>query len=139
MSAPIALVLPHALSLGERCAGLLAVTAATLLLSVTRSRPRRIRHVLNALHRGGHEADLPCAEWAYGIVTTVNLRCAGGHDCLRRSLAIIVLCRMWGARATWRVGFRSPPPQSHAWVEAAGEPVRETVDPRTIYTPIITV
>lgn len=139
MSAPIALALPHALSLGERCAGLLAVTTATLLLSVTKSRPRRIRRALSALHRGSHEADLPRAERAYGIITTVNLRCASEHDCLRRSLAIIVLCRIWGTRATWRVGFRSPPPQSHAWVEAAGEPVCETVDPRTTYTPIITV
>jgi hypothetical protein len=139
VSAPIALVLPRSLSFGERCTGLLAVTAATVLLSVTRARPCRIRRVLSALRRGGHDADVPCAEWAYRIVTTVNLRCASEHDCLRRSLAIIVLCRMWGARATWRVGFRSPPPQSHAWVEAAGQPVCETVNPRPIYTPIITV
>ncbi|MGH3566209.1 MAG: lasso peptide biosynthesis B2 protein [Pseudonocardia sp.] len=79
------------------------------------------------------------AEQAYRIVTTVSLRCASGHGCLRRSLAIIVLCRMSGVRATWRVGFRSPPPQSHAWVEAADEPVCEIVDPRTIYTPIIII
>ncbi|MGH3939612.1 MAG: lasso peptide biosynthesis B2 protein [Pseudonocardiaceae bacterium] len=44
-------------------------------------------------------------------------------------------CRLWGLRATWRVGFRSPPPPSHAWVEAGGEPVCETVDPRTSYIP----
>ncbi|MPZ84834.1 MAG: lasso peptide biosynthesis B2 protein [Actinophytocola sp.] len=48
------------------------------------------------------------AERAFAIVTTVSLRCASGHGCLRRSLAIIVLCRLWGVRATWWVGFRSP-------------------------------
>lgn len=71
-------------------------------------------------------------------MTTVSLRCASGHGCLRRSLAVTLLCRLRGTRVTWRVGFRSPPPQAHAWVEAGGEPVRETVDPRLIYSPIIT-
>lgn len=79
------------------------------------------------------------AERAWGIVTTVSLRCASGHGCLLRSVAIIVLCRLSGTHATWRAGFRSPPPQSHAWVEAGGRPVCETVDPGAIYTPIITV
>ncbi|MPZ84832.1 MAG: lasso peptide biosynthesis B2 protein [Actinophytocola sp.] len=87
---------------------------------------------------GSREADRHQAERAFAIVTTVSLRCASGHGCLRRSLAIIVLCRLWGVRATWRVGFRSPPPH-HAWVEAGGEPACETVDPRTIYAPMITV
>ncbi|MGH3865060.1 MAG: lasso peptide biosynthesis B2 protein [Pseudonocardiaceae bacterium] len=40
-------------------------------------------------------------------------------------LGVTLLCRLWGTRVTWRVGFRSPPPQAHAWVEAGGEPVRE--------------
>jgi hypothetical protein len=52
---------------------------------------------------------------------------------------LVSLCRLLGTCVTWRVGFRSPPPQSHAWVEAGAEPVRETVDPRLIYQPIITV
>lgn len=115
------------------------MAATTLLLVLTRARPHRIRGILEVLHRGSCEADLHQAERAFGIVTTVSLRCASGHGCLRRSLAIILLCRLWGLQATWRVGFRSPPPQSHAWVEADGEPVCETVDPRTIYTPMITV
>lgn len=139
MSAPIALHPPRVLAVGERCTGLLAVTATTLLLVLTRARPQPIRRVLGALRRGSHDADLHHAERAFAIVTTVSLRCASGHGCLRRSVAIVLLCRLWGFRATWRVGVRSPPPQSHAWVEAAGEPVRETVDPRTIYTPMITI
>lgn len=139
MSAPIALCPPRALSVGERCAGLLAVAAATVLLSVTKRRPNRIRWAVRALQRGAGETNLQRAEEAYGIVTTVSLRCASGHGCLRRSLAIVLLCRLWSIRATWRVGLHSPPPQLHAWVEAGGEPVCETVDPRTIYTPVITV
>lgn len=139
MSAPIALCPPRTLSVGERCVALLAVAATTLLLVLTRARPRRIRRILGVLHRGSRQADVHQAERAYAIVTTVSLRCASGHGCLRRSLAIILLCRSWGLRATWRVGFRSPPPQSHAWVEAGGQPVCETVDPRTIYTPMITI
>jgi Transglutaminase-like superfamily len=139
VSAPIALCPPRPLSVGERCVGRVAVAAATLLLVLTRARPHRIRRLLGVLRRGTREADLPQAQRAFAIVTTVSLRCASGHGCLRRSLAIILLCRLRGVRATWRVRFRSPPPQSHAWVEAGGEPVCETVDPRTIYTPMITV
>ena len=119
--------------------GLLAVAAATLLLTFTRALPHRIRRVPGVLRRGSYEANPPQVERAYEIVTTVSLRCASGHGCLHRSLAIVMLCRMRGARAIWRVGFRSPPSESHAWVEAAGEPVCETVDPRTVYTPIMTV
>ncbi|MGH9215459.1 MAG: lasso peptide biosynthesis B2 protein [Acidimicrobiales bacterium] len=115
------------------------MAATTLLLALTRARPQRIRRILSVLGRGSLEADRRQAERAFAIVTTVSLRCASGHGCLRRSLAIIVLCRLWGVRATWQVGFRSPPPQSHAWVEAGGEAVCETVDPRTIYTTMITV
>ncbi|MGH3852674.1 MAG: lasso peptide biosynthesis B2 protein [Pseudonocardiaceae bacterium] len=139
MSAPIALCPPRVLSVGERCTGLLVVAVTTLLLVLTRARPQRIRRVLEVLHHCGCEADHHQAERAYAIVTTVSLRCASGHGCLCRSLAIILLCRLWGLRVTWLVGFRSPPPQCHAWVHAGGEPVCETVDPRTIYTPMITI
>lgn len=139
MSAPIALSPPCAVSVGERCAGVLAVTAASLLLVLTRARPHRLRKVFKILPRGRNEAALRHAERVWDIVTTVSLRCASGHGCLRRSLAVTLWCQLSGTRVTWRVGFRSPPVQSHAWVEADGEPVRETVNPRMIYTPIITV
>ena len=139
MSAPIALSTSCALSAGERCTGLLAVAATTLLLALSSARPQRIRRVLRVLHRGGREAEHHQVERAYAIVTTVSLRCASGHGCLRRSLAIILLCRLWGLRVTWRVGFRSPPPQSHAWVEAGGGPVCETLDPNAMYAPMLTV
>lgn len=115
------------------------MAGASLLLALTRARPSRLRRVLRLLGRGGSESHPRRAERAWDIVTTVSLRCASGHGCLRRSVAIIVLCRLSGAHATWWVGFRSPPPQTHAWVEASGHPVRESVDPRTIYTPILTI
>lgn len=138
MSAPIALAPPCALSLSERLARLVAVAAVGLLLVLTRARPNRLRRALH-LRRSSSAADLRGAERARDVVTTVSLHCASEHGCLRRSLAIIVLCRLSGAHATWRVGFRSLPPQTHSWVEAGGEPIHEIVDPRTIYTPILTV
>lgn len=122
MSAPIALASPCTLSFGERCAGLLAVTTAGLLLVLTRARPYRLRRVLHLLRRGSSEADLPQTERAWDIVTNVSLRCASGHGCLLRSVAVVILCRLSGTHATWRAGFRSPPPQSHAWAEADGAP-----------------
>lgn len=139
MSAPIALHPSSTLTLGERSAGRFAVAAATALLLLTRARPHRIRVILKVLHRRSHQPDRDQAERAFAVVTTVSLRCASGHGCLRRSLALVLLCRLWGMRVTWRVGVCSPPPQSHAWVEADGQPVCELVDPRMIYTPIVSI
>ncbi|AUS78888.1 hypothetical protein C1701_11565 [Actinoalloteichus sp. AHMU CJ021] len=125
--------------MGERWCGRVAVVAAALLLTATQARPHRIRRVLGVLRRSTREADLSHAQRAFEIVTTVSPRCAGGHHCLHRSLAVLLACRLRGLRVTWRVGFRSPPPQAHAWVEVNGEPLCEPVDPRRIYTPSITV
>ncbi|MGH4019177.1 MAG: lasso peptide biosynthesis B2 protein [Pseudonocardiaceae bacterium] len=106
---------------------------------MTRQRPHRIRRVLRALHHHTRPASPAAARQAHMIVTSVSLRCSSNHGCLQRSLAIVLLCRMAGQRVTWRVGFRSPPPQSHAWVEANDRPVEELIDPHQIYTPVITV
>ncbi|MGH4019531.1 MAG: lasso peptide biosynthesis B2 protein [Pseudonocardiaceae bacterium] len=99
-----------------------ATSAARLLCTRTR---------IAVHHASGQQAHM--------IVTSVSLRCSSGHGCLQRSLAIVLPCRMAGQRVTWRVGFRSPPPQSHAWVEANDRPVEELIDPHQIYTPVITV
>lgn len=52
------------MSVNERCAGLLAVTAASLLLALTRARPHRLRRVLGLLQVGRDDVDLQCAERA---------------------------------------------------------------------------
>lgn len=72
---------------------------------------------------------------AHAAVTTVSLRCASPYGCLLRSVAVMLLCRLHGECPRWVVGFSSPPPASHAWVETAEGPVGEPVDPRDHYTP----
>jgi hypothetical protein len=73
------------------------------------------------------------------VVETVSLRCASPHGCLPRSIAVLLLCRWRGYRASWCVGVHSPPASSHAWIEVTGRPVGEPFPPRDFYTPIITV
>lgn len=139
MSVPVVLPPPVALTAGERLSGHAAVVAARLLLTVTRGRPAPLVTVLRIAQHGTRPGTITHAQRARAIVETVSLRCASHHGCLLRSLAILVLCRWCGQCVTWRVGVHSPPPTSHAWVEAAGQPVGEPFDPCLLYTPIITV
>ncbi|MGH3697048.1 MAG: lasso peptide biosynthesis B2 protein [Pseudonocardiaceae bacterium] len=139
MSVPVALPVPVTLTASERLSGHAAVVAARLLLTVTRGRPAPLVTVLRIAQRGTRPATMAHAQRARAIVETVSLRCASHHGCLLRSLAILLLCRWRGRHVTWRVGVCSPPPMSHAWVEAAGQSVGEPFDPCLLYTPIITV
>ncbi|HKS44725.1 MAG TPA: lasso peptide biosynthesis B2 protein [Amycolatopsis sp.] len=139
MSAPIVLEAPVPLGVRERLRGLAAVGTARVILTATRGHPARIRAVLRILRTGASPADLAAAVRARGCVTTVSLRCASDHGCLLRSVAIVVACRLAGRTVVWRVGTVSPPPSSHAWVEAAGVPAGEPFDPRLLYSPIMTV
>jgi Transglutaminase-like superfamily len=109
------------------------------LADPTRARPARIRAVLRLLNAGATPAPLALAQRCRAVVTTVSLRAASDHGCLPRSLAVLVACRLAGCTVTWRVGVASPPPSSHAWVEADDTPVGERFDPRLLYSPIITV
>ena len=127
------------LTTGSRVLGHAAVLAARLLLAASRGRPLRIKTVLRALLPGAPPATAAVAEAAHGVVVTVSLRCASPHGCLTRSLAVALLCRARGGRVRWVVGLSSPPPASHAWVETAEGPVAEPDDPRTIFTPAITI
>jgi hypothetical protein len=139
VNVPVALPAPVTLTAGERLSGHAAVVAARLLLAVTRGRPAPLVTVLRIAQHGTRPATIAHAQRARTIVETVSLRCASHHGCLLRSLAILLLCRWCGQRVTWRVGVHSPPPTSHAWVEAAGLPVGEPFDPCLLYTAIITV
>lgn len=139
MTTPVALEAPAHLTADERWRTRAAVGAAWLLLAMARSRPARLRRVLRLLRRGTRPAPLPYAARTRQAVATVSLRAASDHGCLLRSLAIVIACRFAGYTLTWRVGVVSPPPASHAWVEAEDTPVGEPFDPRRLYTPIITV
>jgi Transglutaminase-like superfamily len=135
----VVLDLPVPLTVTERLRGTAAVAAASLILTATRARPARIRAVLRLLNAGATPAPLALAQRCRAVVTTVSLRAASDHGCLSRSLAVLVACRLAGHTVTWRVGVASPPPSSHAWVEADDTPVGERFDPCLLYRPIITV
>lgn len=139
MSVPVVLPAPVTLTAGERLSGHVAVAAARVLLVATRGRPALLIGILRIAQHGTRLATITHALRSRAIVETVSLRCASHHGCLLRSLAILLLCRWRGQRVTWRMGVHSPPPSSHAWVEAGGQPVGEPFDPRLLYTPIITV
>jgi len=139
MNHQVVLIRPQPLPASRRLAATVAIVAARLVLATARGRPARIRRTLSWCLRGavpaGHETTLS----AHTAVTTVNLWCASPHGCLLRSVAVVLLCRLSSERPRWVVGFSSPPPASHAWVETIEGPVGEPVDPRDHYTPAITL
>jgi ATP-binding cassette, subfamily B, bacterial len=62
---------------------------------------------------------------ARASVCSVSARCRTQEGCLRRSLAVAMLCRLRGTSAGWCTGFASDPFRAHAWVEVDGQPVGE--------------
>lgn len=139
MSVPIVLPTPVTLTASEWLSGHVAVAVARMLLVATRGRPALLVGILRIAQHGTRPAIATHALRSRTIVETVSLKCASHHGCLLRSLTILLLCRWRGQRVTWRIGVHSPPPSSHAWVEADGQPVGEPFDPHRLYTPIITV
>lgn len=101
-----------------------AVAVAWLLVRLP---PRRLRQILRAVSRGSRPAGLAAAWEARRAVVTVSARCAG-QGCLQRSVATVLLCRLYGRWADWCTGFRTAPFTAHAWVEAGGVAVGERAD-----------
>lgn len=139
MTVAVTLEPPIRLRLWQRVAALLAVLVARLMVAATRGRLDRLEVVLRLLRLGAGPPPLAVAEHARRCVTTVSLRAASHTGCLARSLAVVVLCRSWGFSVTWKLGVMSPPPSSHAWVEAGGVAVGEPTNPADIYTPVLVV
>jgi hypothetical protein len=101
--------------------------------------PGRLRVVLALLSRGAEPARYAHAKAARDAVLAVSLTCLGSHGCLPRSLATVLLCRIWGVWPTWCAGVRTRPPfAAHAWVEADGQPVEEAAPPGYL-SPLVTV
>ncbi|WP_242882464.1 lasso peptide biosynthesis B2 protein [Actinomadura litoris] len=124
MTMPVALEPRPRVSRRRRVAALAAVSAATLL---ERLPPRRLRRVLEAARRGAGPATAAQALAAREAVVAVSIRCAG-QGCLRRSVAVALLCRMGGAWPDWCTGVRVEPFRAHAWVEANGAAIGELDD-----------
>ncbi|MFG3436105.1 lasso peptide biosynthesis B2 protein [Nonomuraea sp. NPDC047897] len=103
--------------------------AEGLALLVARLPPKRIRMLLGLLGRMARPARHDEVARARTCLLAASVRLRGVEACLPRSLAVVLLARMRGARATWCVGvLRSPPFLAHAWVEADGEMVGEHLD-----------
>jgi Transglutaminase-like superfamily len=112
--------------------------ASLLAALLVRQPPTRIRRVLEWLRGGARPATVEVANAMRNATVAVSLPCAGREGCLRRSVAVILLCRARGMWPTWCVGARVLPPfAAHAWVEADGRAVGEDLPPdyfRTLIT-----
>ncbi|WP_082121783.1 MULTISPECIES: lasso peptide biosynthesis B2 protein [Frankia] len=116
-----------ALRPGRRLGAMAAVGAARLLATQS---PARIRRVLGRLGEGARPADYASALAARQAVMAVSLTCREERGCVPRSIATTLLCRMTGSVPTWCVGVRTVAPfAAHAWVEADGVIVGESVPP----------
>lgn len=102
----------------------LAVGTARLLILLS---PSRLHRVLGVISRGAGPVEYAQASRARQAVVAVSARCAG-LGCLQRSVATVLICRLWGGWADWCTGFRVEPFGAHAWVEAGGTPVDEPGD-----------
>ncbi|MEU1736167.1 lasso peptide biosynthesis B2 protein [Streptosporangium sp. NPDC020145] len=121
MSAPI---MPQRRVRLRRRPAVAARTAAALALPLSRLSPHLLRRVLNLLVRGTRPpvaADV--LAWR-DAVNSVSRRCAG-EGCLQRSVAVMLLGRLYGAPPAWKTGFRPDPFVAHAWVEVDGVPIGE--------------
>jgi hypothetical protein len=128
MTAPMAVDVPEvALRAPDRARALLAVGGARLLATQP---PARIRRVLTRLAADARPADYATALEARRAVMAVSLACRGARGCVPRSIATALLCRCGGSMPTWYVGVRTLAPfAAHAWVEADGVMVGESVPP----------
>ncbi|GHF17710.1 MULTISPECIES: lasso peptide biosynthesis B2 protein [Streptomyces] len=125
MSSPAALLRPDPVPWRARMLARVAVVAARLLALLP---PYRLRSVLGALRHGARPATYAQASAARNAVLAASLRCSGPKGCLPRSLATVLVCRVRGTWPSWCVGVRAlPPPGAHAWVEAQGRLVDESV------------
>ena len=140
MTSIIALPAPIALTLAERARGWAALAAATVILKTTRARPEPLRRVLERCAEGTEAATFAQASRADQVIGALSPRCAGGHHCFTRSIAVALYCRTLGTFPIWKSGVRFPPFDSHAWIETEG---RRTVGESGLltatYTPTITI
>ncbi|MGH3392162.1 MAG: lasso peptide biosynthesis B2 protein [Actinomadura sp.] len=113
---------------------LAAVGAASLL---ARMSPQRIQRALRLACHGAVPATVAQAMKARQTVTTASARCAG-ENCLTRSLATVLLCRMSGIWPDWCTGVRINPFRAHAWVQVAGQPIGEPYPPG-YFRPVLTI
>ncbi len=129
MTMPVTLEETGPVPLLHRAAARPAVALAAL---VERLPPRRLRWVLGVARCGARPASAARTLAARRAVVAVSVRCAG-QGCLRRSIAVALLCRFGGTWPDWCTGVRTDPFRAHAWVEAEGAPIGEPDDTRLFH------
>lgn len=97
----------------------------------------RVGEVLHRLQHWARPATVEEAEAAVRLVRRVSMRAAAGRDAPVVALAASLVCLSRLRSAPWRVGIRTPPLETHAWIEAGGTPVGERIDVVSAYPIII--
>ncbi len=75
---------------------------------------------------------------SWGAVSSAQRLMPVRVACLETSVALVLFAALCRRSLDWCVGVRLGPFESHAWVEAAGEPVREP-DRVRLFHKILTV
>ncbi|WDZ86610.1 lasso peptide biosynthesis B2 protein [Micromonospora cathayae] len=121
MSAPI---MPQSVTASRRGTPVRARVAAGTALLLSLLPPAAICRILTQVVRGTRTpTPAEVLEWR-DAVNRVSTRCAG-NGCLQRSIAVVLLSRMFGAAPVWRTGFRPAPFAAHAWVAIGDTPIGE--------------
>jgi hypothetical protein len=97
----------------------------------------RVGQVLHGLQNRVRPATEDEAEAAVRLVRRVSMRAAAGRDTAITALAASLVCLTRRRSAPWRVAMRTPPLETHAWIEAGGKPVGERIDVVSAYPIII--
>lgn len=91
---------------------------------LSRLAPPRLCSTLAFFGRGARASSVNEAQEIRTLVCSTSTR-ASGMECLERSIAVYLLCRLKGHVPTWCTGFRVDPFAAHAWVEVDAIPVGE--------------
>jgi hypothetical protein len=91
---------------------------------LSRLRPTKLCSILAVIGRGARTSRADEAQAARASVCLTSTR-ASGMECLERSVAVYLMCRLRGHVPTWCTGFRVDPFAAHAWVEVDAVPVGE--------------
>ncbi|MGW4528065.1 lasso peptide biosynthesis B2 protein [Amycolatopsis sp. NPDC004378] len=117
-------------NIGGRLTALMCLLAAKVL---AKRPPATVVRVLDFVAARARPATMAEAAEARRRLLASNIAAGRADACLRRSLAIVLLCRVRGSVPVWRLGVRREPPfYAHAWVEAEGGPVGEFIEPSAV-------
>lgn len=124
MSSPVYMEERVHLGFFEKQVARLASLTAYWLIKI---KPIRLSRIMNWVSLPSGNTDYSRAAHLRNAVNSVSARCAG-NGCLQRSVAVMLLARLYGIPLSWHSGFRTRPFVAHAWVELEGKPVGENLD-----------